>query len=52
MPSRRSSTPSPRGALKPFAVRLERRPGERDHRWAHLLSGFVAARLDSMASGR
>jgi uncharacterized protein len=34
---------------EPFAMRLERRPGERDHRWAHLLSGLVAARLDSMA---
>jgi uncharacterized protein len=33
---------------EPFAVRLERRPGERDARWAHLLSGSVAARLDSM----
>jgi uncharacterized protein len=34
---------------EPFAVRLDRRPGERDHRWAHLLSGSVTARLDSMA---
>jgi uncharacterized protein len=34
---------------EPFAVRLERRPGERDARWAHLLSGFAAARLDAMA---
>ena len=34
---------------EPFAMRLERRPGERDHRWAHLLSGLAAARLDSMA---
>ena len=35
---------------EPFALRLERRPGERDARWAHLLSGLVAARLDSMAA--
>jgi uncharacterized protein len=33
---------------EPFAVRLELRPGERDARWAHLLSGSVAARLESM----
>jgi uncharacterized protein YceH (UPF0502 family) len=33
---------------EPFAVRLEQRPGERDARWAHLLCGSVAARLDSM----
>ena len=26
---------------EPFAVRLERRPGERDARWAHLLGGEV-----------
>lgn len=36
---------------EPFAVRLEPRPGERDARWAHLLSGSVAARLDSMVPG-
>lgn len=34
---------------EPFAVRLERRPGERDARWAHLLSGAAAAQLDSVA---
>jgi uncharacterized protein len=33
---------------EPFAVRLEPRPGERDARWAHLLCGSVAARLESM----
>jgi hypothetical protein len=33
---------------EPFAVRLELRPGERDARWAHLLCGAVAARLESM----
>jgi uncharacterized protein YceH (UPF0502 family) len=32
---------------EPFAVRLERRPGERDARWAHLLSGFATAQLDA-----
>ena len=25
----------------PFATRLERRPGERETRWAHLLTGMV-----------
>jgi uncharacterized protein len=34
---------------EPFAALLERRPGERDPRWAHLLSGYAAARLDTMA---
>jgi uncharacterized protein len=34
---------------EPFAALLERRPGERDARWAHLLSGYAAARLDTMA---
>jgi hypothetical protein len=34
---------------EPFAVRLERRPGERDARWAHLLSGDVAAQLDAVS---
>jgi uncharacterized protein YceH (UPF0502 family) len=34
---------------EPFAVRLERRPGERDARWAHLLSGFASAQLDSVS---
>src|SRR4051812_41160543 len=34
---------------EPFAALLERRPGERDARWVHLLSGFAAARLDTMA---
>jgi uncharacterized protein YceH (UPF0502 family) len=37
---------------EPFAVRLERRPGERDARWAHLLSGSVAAQLDAVALPR
>jgi uncharacterized protein YceH (UPF0502 family) len=34
---------------EPFAALLERRPGERDARWVHLLSGIAAARLDTMA---
>jgi uncharacterized protein len=34
---------------EPFAALLERRPGERDARWVHLLSGVAAARLDTMA---
>jgi uncharacterized protein YceH (UPF0502 family) len=34
---------------EPFAVRLERRPGERDARWAHLLSGFATAQLDAVS---
>jgi uncharacterized protein len=34
---------------EPFAVLLERRPGERDARWVHLLSGIATARLDTMA---
>jgi uncharacterized protein YceH (UPF0502 family) len=34
---------------EPFAVHLERRPGERDARWAHLLSGAAAAQLDAVA---
>jgi uncharacterized protein YceH (UPF0502 family) len=34
---------------EPFAALLERRPGERDPRWVHLLSGVAAARLDTMA---
>ncbi len=34
---------------EPFAALLERRPGERDARWVHLLSGVATARLDTMA---
>jgi uncharacterized protein len=34
---------------EPFAVLLERRPGERDPRWVHLLCGMATARLDTMA---
>jgi uncharacterized protein YceH (UPF0502 family) len=34
---------------EPFAVHLERRPGERDARWAHLLSGAAAAQLDAVS---
>jgi uncharacterized protein YceH (UPF0502 family) len=34
---------------EPFAALLERRPGERDPRWVHLLSGVATARLDTMA---
>ena len=34
---------------EPFAALLERRPGERDARWVHLLSGIATARLDTMA---
>jgi uncharacterized protein len=34
---------------EPFAVLLERRPGERDPRWVHLLSGIATARIDTMA---
>src|SRR5262245_52160047 len=37
---------------EPFAVRLERRPGERDARWAHLLSGAAAAQLDAVSLPR
>jgi uncharacterized protein YceH (UPF0502 family) len=37
---------------EPFAVHLERRPGERDARWAHLLSGAAAAQLDAVALPR
>ena len=38
-PSRRSSTCSAARSPDPFAVRVERRPGEREGRWAHALSG-------------
>jgi uncharacterized protein YceH (UPF0502 family) len=34
---------------EPFAALLERRPGERDARWVHLLCGIATARLDTMA---
>ena len=34
----------------PFALRLERRPGERDPRWAHLLSGEPDLSADVAAS--
>ena len=37
---------------EPFAVHLERRPGERDARWAHLLTGAVDDVEPAPAAGR
>ncbi len=36
----------------PLVLQLERRPGQKDARWVHLLSGLAADRDDSAASGR
>ncbi len=41
----------PAAAGGPLVVKLERAPGEREARWAHLLSGPVAARVDLVSDG-
>lgn len=35
----------------PFVVRLEREPGKREHRWAHLFSGEVTVAASSSTNG-